>query len=116
MAHGTQPHGNQAHGPSGAHGGGHAPVASDPEHDIDARSAAIWFAVGTVAVFFCLWIMVPIFIRVQEAHRVEQKAYGSMAPPQAEYESVVEHEMQFLKGQNPSKMTIEQALQKMAGK
>ncbi|HEX6811445.1 MAG TPA: hypothetical protein VF384_07470 [Planctomycetota bacterium] len=116
MAHGTQSHGTQPQGASGGKGAGHSPVASDPEHDIDARSAAIWFAVGTLAVFFLLWIMVPIFVRVQEAHRAEQKAYGNMTPPVAELESVVEAEMQFLKGQNPSKMTIEQALKKMAGK
>jgi hypothetical protein len=110
MAHGTQPH-----GPSGAHGTGHAPVASDPEHDIDARSAAIWFAVGAVAVFFCLWIMIPIFTRVQEAHRAEQKAYGNR-PPIPELDAVKQHELEFLKGQNPAKMSIEQAMEKMARK
>jgi hypothetical protein len=111
MAHGTQPH-----GPSGAHGTGHAPVASDPEHDIDARSAAIWFAVGAVAVFFCLWIMIPIFTRVQEAHRAEQKPYGSQTPPMPELDAVKQHELEFLKGQNPAKMSIEQAMEKMARK
>ncbi|HZN41352.1 MAG TPA: hypothetical protein VFD82_21270 [Planctomycetota bacterium] len=109
MAHGTQQHGS-----SGAKGNTHAPIASDPEHDIDARSAAIWFAVGAVAVFFCLWIMVPIFTRVQEAHRVEQKPYGNIQPPIAELDAVKQHEMEFLKGQNPAKMSIEQAMEKMA--
>ena len=109
MAHGTQPHGS-----SDAKSTGHAPVASDPEHDIDARSAAIWFAVGAVAVFFCLWIMIPIFTRVQEAHRAEQKPYGNMQAPMPELDAVKQHEMEFLNGQNPTKTTIDQAMQKIA--
>ena len=116
MATGTQHGSSGAQGSSGAKGKTHAPVASDPEHDIDAKSAAIWFVVGTLAVFFCLWIMVPIFVRVQEAHKVEQKPYGTMQPPIAEYDAVKEAEMQFLNGANPAKMSIEQALQKRSGK
>jgi hypothetical protein len=60
--------------------------------------------------------MVPIFTRVQEAHRVEQKPYGNMQPPIAELDAVEQHEMEFLKGANPAKMSIEQAIEKMSSK
>ena len=51
MAHGNN-HGEHLPGAT------HEAVPLDPENDIDAKSASIWFIGGALATFFCLWIMV----------------------------------------------------------
>ncbi len=107
MAHGTHEHSHY-----GEPGAKHAPVVNDPEHDINARSATIWFVAGAIVVFFTLWIMVPIFVRVLEAER-EHKVNSS---PNTELLDVKEAEQQFLKGSNPTKKSIDQVLQQLAGK
>lgn len=106
MAHGNTAHGShQGHAP----GATHEPVVHDPEHDIDARSATIWVLVGTVVLFFSLWLMIPIFIRVQEQER-ETKIY---AAPTQELNTVLQGEQAFLRGENPTKQTIDQVVQKL---
>jgi hypothetical protein len=105
MAHGNH-HGSHAPGAT------HAPVPLDPENDIDAKSATIWVLVGTVVLFLSLWVMVPIFVRVQETER-QNKIYGAKSQ---ELDDVVDAERQFLNGANPTKRTIEQVLKQMAGK
>ncbi|MCU0863630.1 MAG: hypothetical protein MUC36_07570 [Planctomycetes bacterium] len=105
MAHGNQ-HGSHAPGAT------HEAVPLDPENDIDAKSATIWVLVGTVVLFLALWVMVPIFMRINEAER-QNKIYGVKSQ---ELEDVVDAEQQFLNGANPTKRTIEQVLKQMAGK
>jgi hypothetical protein len=105
MAHGNQ-HGEHAPGAT------HEAMAHDPENDIDAKSATIWVLVGTVVLFISLWVMVPIFMRVNEAER-QDKIYGKK---NQELEDVVDSEQQFLNGANPTKRSIEQVLKQMAGK
>ncbi len=96
MAHGN-PHGQHAPGES------HTAVPLDPEHDINARSVTIWFIFGSLAVFACLWIMVPIFMRVLEA---ERHTKVDKAPTQ-ELHDVNDAEIKFLNGGNPTKKTIQ---------
>lgn len=105
MAHGNQ-HGSHAPGAT------HAALPLDPENDIDAKSATIWVLVGAVVLFLSLWVMVPIFMRVNEAER-QGKIYGVKSQ---ELQDVVDSEKQFLNGANPTKQTIESVLKKMAGK
>ena len=109
MAHSKHGHGDEHYGEPGAT---HAPVVHDPEHDIDARSATIWVVSGSIVLFLSLWLMVPVFVRVQEAER--RSKVDSV--PNTELQDVKEAELQFLKGQNPSKKSIDQVLQQMAGK
>lgn len=105
MAHGNQ-HGEHAPGAT------HEALPHDPENDIDAKSATIWVLVGTVVLFLSLWVMVPIFTRVNEAER-EDKIYSV---ENLELEDVLDSEHQFLNGANPTKRTIDQVLKQMAGK
>jgi hypothetical protein len=97
---------------TGHHHGDHAPGATheavplDPEHDIDARSATLWFIGGTVVLFLSLWVMVPIFMRVLDAERLNKI---DKAPTQ-ELHDVVDAERDFLAGQNPTKKTLEAEL------
>jgi len=105
-------HGKPAEDHYGEPGAHHAPVVNDPEHDIDARSATIWVVVGALATFLSLWLMVPIFQRVQQAER-ERKVDQA---PNVEFDEVHAAEQDFLHGQNPTKRTIEQILQQMTGK
>jgi hypothetical protein len=105
MSHGNH---NGAHAP----GATHEPVVHDPEHDIDARSATIWFVAGALVLFVSLWLMLPIFIRVQETER-KAKIYDA---PTTELNDVKDAEHEFLKGANPTKKSIEDVLQKLAGK
>ncbi len=102
----------QEHEHYGEPGAMHQPVVHDPEHDIDARSATLWFVSGTIVLFLALWIMLPIFVRVLEAERADKIDTA----PTTELNDVVDAERQFLKGQNPSKKSIDQVLQQMVGK
>ena len=102
MAHGNH-HGSHAPGAT------HAPVPLDPENDIDAKSATIWVLVGTVVLFLSLWVMVPIFVRVQEAER-QTKIYEA---ENVELGKVRAREDQFLRG-GPVK--IDDVVKKLAGK
>jgi len=104
MAHGT----HHEHAP----GQTHEPVVHDPEHDIDAKSATVWVVAGTVVLFLSLWVMVPIFVRVQETERAS-KIYQA---PNTEYLDVQQAEVEFLKGANPAKKNIDALVKQLAGK
>jgi hypothetical protein len=81
----------------------HEAVPLDPEHDIDARSATLWVVGGTLATFFCLWIMVPIFVRVLDAERVNKIDLA----PTTELNDVRDAEHEFLGGGNPTKKNLQ---------
>ena len=104
MAHGT----SHEHAP----GATHEPVVHDPENDIDAKSATIWVVVGTIVLFLSLWVMVPIFVRVQEAERAS-KIYQA---PNKELDDTRKAEFEFLKGGNPAKKDIDALVKQLAGK
>lgn len=103
MSHATEP---DHYGEAGAT---HEAVEIDPEHDIDARSATLWFVGGAVALFLSLWLMVPIFMRVLEAERVRKVD----SAPTTELNDVRDAEREFLRGQNPTKKNIDQVLQSL---
>jgi beta-lactamase regulating signal transducer with metallopeptidase domain len=97
----------------GHHHGDHAPGAThealplDPEHDIDARSATLWVVGGTIVLFLSLWVMVPIFMRVldkEREHKIDKAAT-------TELHEVLDAENEFLNGANPTKKTIQSAIE-----
>jgi hypothetical protein len=107
--------GTATHDPGTHHGkpaSGHAPVAHDPERDIDARSATIWFVGGAIALFACLWVLLPIFLRVLEEERFRKVDQV----PATERDDVFEAQREFLNGANPKKKTIDQVMKEMAPK
>lgn len=110
MSHG---HNNDHYGEAGAT---HAPVPLDPEHDIDARSATIWVVGGAIVLFISLWVMVPIFVLVQEKER-ERKIYEA---PTVELDEAKARENKFLgvgtEPDNPTHQKIANVLAKMAQK
>jgi cytoskeletal protein RodZ len=95
MGHGTKP-------------STHEPLPLDPEHDIDAKSATWWVVGGSIVLFLSLWVMVPIFMRVQEAER-ERKVDSA---PNTERNDVHDAEMEFLQGANPTKKSIDAVLKR----
>lgn len=90
----------------------HDPVPLDPENDIDAKSATLWVIGGTAVLFASLWILVPIFVRVNEVER-QTKIY---AAPNEELAGVQSQERAFLNGENPTKKSIEEVVRSMARK
>ena len=102
-------HGTSHYGEPGAH---HEPVPVDPEHDIDAKSATWWVVGGTVVLFVSLWLMVPIFVRVQEAER-RQKVDQA---PNVELQETLAAERRFLEGANPTKKSIDSVIAQRTGK
>jgi len=94
----------------GEPGATHEPVVHDPEHDIDAKSATIWFVAGSLVLFLSLWVMVPIFLRVQDEEQIKK----INLVPNEEYDNVKEAELYFLEGNNPTRRSIDDVLQKMA--
>ena len=58
-------------------GATHEALPVDPENDIDAKSATIWFVGSSIALFACLWVLVPIFVQVQD---VEQDRKVNQSP------------------------------------
>lgn len=106
MAHGNQPDHHAPHGPT------HEAVPVDPEHDIDAKSATLWVVGGALGVFLCLWVMVPIFLRVLEAERIRKVD----SVPTTELNEIKAKEQAFLNGQNPTKKTIQQVVDQLRGK
>ena len=82
------------------------PQSHDPENDIDAKSATWWVLGGTVLLFISLWIMLPIFTRVQE---VERRKKVDLTP-NTELNEVLEAQNRFLSGANPTKKTLDQAI------
>ena len=105
MTH-ANPHDHHApHAPT------HEATPVDPEHDIDAKSATLWVVGGALGVFFCLWIMVPIFMRVLEAERIRK-----LGAPATELNEAKAKEQQFLTGGNPTKKNIQQVVDQLRGK
>ena len=102
MAHAEQP-GHHPHAPT------HAADPVDPEHDIDAKSATLWVVGGALGVFACLWIMVPIFMRVLEAERIRKVD----SAPAAELLATRSDEQAFLDGKNPTNKTIQQVIEQL---
>jgi hypothetical protein len=82
------------------------PQPHDPEREIDAKSATKWFIGGSLVLFVTLWILLPIFVRVQEVERMKKVDLT----PNAELATVREAQTQFLNGANPTKKTVEQAM------
>lgn len=99
------------HAHSDEPGARHEALPLDPEHDIDARSATMWVVGGAIATFLCLWLMVPIFVRVQEIDRVRKVDQAE----NAELKALVTEERQILDGVNPTKRSIDDVLRQMAG-
>ena len=90
-------------------GATHEALPVDPENDIDARSAAVWFVGSSIALFACLWVLVPIFVQVQDVeqnHKVNQS-------PTTELNDVKSAENDFLNGQNPTKKTIDDVVKSL---
>ncbi len=86
-----------------APGATHDPVPLDPEHDINAKAATLWVVGGALVLFFCLWIMVPIFMRVLDAerlHKIDKAATKELDDARAV-------EKTFLDGGNPKKKNIQ---------
>jgi beta-lactamase regulating signal transducer with metallopeptidase domain len=107
MAHADPQHGHHApHAPT------HDAVAVDPEHDIDAKSATLWVVGGALGVFFCLWIMVPIFMRVLEAERIRKIDNA----PAVELNEAKAKEQKFLNGENPTKKNLQQVVEQLRRK
>ena len=114
MAHTTQPASahHKEHSHYGEPGATHVPTVQDPEHDIDARAATIWVVGGAILFFLGMWLLLPIFMRIQEEERKNKVDAG----PNVELEQLRAKEHQFLQGQNPSKKTIDQVLEQMTKK
>jgi beta-lactamase regulating signal transducer with metallopeptidase domain len=90
----------------------HEAIALDPEHDIDARSATLWVVGGAIATFFCLWLMVPIFVRVLDHERVRKIDLA----PTTELHDVRDAEREFLAGGNPQKKNIDAVIESLRKK
>lgn len=86
-----------------APGATHEAVPLDPENDIDAKSAVRWVVGGAIALFVSLWLMVPIFIQVQD-REIQKKV--NLAPNQR-FDEIYAVEKQFLDGDNPTKKSIQ---------
>ena len=84
-------------------GATHEALPLDPENDIDASKAFWWFVGSSVVLFGCLWILVPIFIQVQD-YEINQKINQSET---RQLDDVKEAEAEFLNGGNPTKKNID---------
>jgi hypothetical protein len=87
----------------------HEAVPLDPEHDIDARSATLWFVGGALVFFASLWLMLPIFLNVFEVERHKKIDQA----PTTEYDDVKDAEMEFLKGANPKQKNIDDVVRQL---
>lgn len=74
----------------------------DPENDIDGSKAVLWCLGTCVALFGCLWILVPIFLQVQDVE-INRKVNQS---PTTELNDTTKAENKFLEGANPTKKNI----------
>lgn len=92
-----------------APGATHEAVPLDPENDIDAKSAVRWVVGGTVVLFLSLWLMVPIFIQVQD---YEQTRKINLAPNE-ELDAQRAREQSFLNGDNPKGKKLSEVLDQL---
>src|SRR5262245_34176981 len=102
------PPGNKAHGQSSMP----LPKPQDPEHDIDAKSTAIWVTVSAIVLFVSLYFMLSLFDVVLTTER--NRKINNL--PTTELGELVGSERAYLRGENSSKKTIEQVMQEMAPK
>ena len=86
-----------------APGATHEAIPVDPENDIDAKSATIWVIGGALVLFLSLWVMVPIFVQVQD-HEHTLKVNDA---PNAELNDILATERAFLDGGNPTNKDID---------
>lgn len=84
-------------------GATHEALPLDPENDIDAGKALWWFLGSSVVLFGCLWILVPIFVQVQD---FETNRKINLAPT-TEFDDTRAAELEFLHGGNPTKKNID---------
>jgi hypothetical protein len=84
-------------------GATHEALPLDPENDIDAGKALWWFLGSSAVLFGCLWILVPIFVQVQD-FEINRKI--NLAPT-TELDDVRKAELEFLHGGNPTKKNID---------
>ena len=84
-------------------GATHEALPLDPENDIDAGKAFWWLVGSCVVLFGSLWLLVPIFVQVQD---FEQNRKVNLAPT-TEYNDVLDSELEFLHGGNPTKKNID---------
>jgi hypothetical protein len=91
-----------AHHDHHAPGQTHEPLPLDPEHDINAKSATLWFVGSSIVIFLSLWLLVPIFLRVLD-HELQRKIDQA---PTTELNEVRDQEAEFLNGGNPKKKKI----------
>lgn len=96
----------------GESGAQHEAIPLDPEHDIDAKSAARWVIGGAVVFFVGMWLLLPIFTRVLEFERRQKIGLA----PTTERNDVEDAEGQFLEGANPTKKRIDDVIAKLRKK
>lgn len=90
-------------------GATHEAIPLDPEHDIDGNKA-VWWCVGTcLAVFGCLYLLVPIFLQVQDAE-FERKVNQSKT---VELNTLTTSEDAFLDGKNPTGKNIDKIVESL---
>lgn len=95
-----------------APGATHEALPIDPENDIDAKSATRWVVGGAIVLFISLWLMVPIFVQVQD-YETRRKVFQA---PTTELDEIVEAEHAFLAGQNPAKKNIDDVVKALRPK
>lgn len=85
----------------------HEALPLDPENDIDAGKALWWFLGSSFVLFACLWILVPIFVQVQD-FEIDRKVNQA---PTTELDEMRAKAALFLKGDNPTKKNIDKAME-----
>ena len=90
-------------------GATHEALPVDPENDIDAKSATIWFIAGTIGLFAVLWVLVPIFVQVLD---FEQNIKINQSVTQ-ELNDLKAKQAIFLGGDNPTKKSIDDVVKSL---
>lgn len=93
-------------------GATHEALPLDPENEIDAGKALWWFLGSTVVLFGCLWILVPIFVQVQD-FEINRKINQA---PTEQLNNVTDAENEFLNGGNPTKKNIDDVVKSLRPK
>lgn len=93
-------------------GATHEALPLDPENEIDAGKALWWFLGSTVVLFGALWILVPIFVQVQD-FEINRKINQA---PTEQLDNVTDAENEFLNGGNPTKKNIDDVVKSLRPK
>ena len=93
-------------------GATHEALPLDPENDIDAGKAFWWLVGSSVVLFGSLWLLVPIFLQVQD---FEQNRKVNQAVT-TELNNVIKTESEFLNGGNPTKKKIDDVVKALRPK